>query len=196
MEDCAGKILAEWLEDGRKMKLLAEYTYTDPSATTWVAPDGSVVDGASIPKFLWSFIGGPFEGKYRKASVVHDVACDRKERDWRHVHRMFHSAMLCSGVPEWKARVMYAAVYHCGPRWGPDQGQRLFPCGTSSEMIEQLERMGAYLRTYPADLGEIETLRPARLAEVELVRPLLDLREPADDDDDFVVAPAPTRPRT
>ena len=97
-EDCTGKVLAEFLEDGRKMKLLADYTYTDPDSTSWLAPSGAEIDGASIPPFLWPFIGGPYEGKYRKASVVHDVACDEKKRNWRDTHRMFHNAMLCSGV--------------------------------------------------------------------------------------------------
>jgi lysozyme family protein len=30
---------------------------------------------------------------------------------------MFHDAMLCSGVPSLKARIMYYAVYRFGPRW-------------------------------------------------------------------------------
>jgi Protein of unknown function (DUF1353) len=189
-ENCTGKILAEWLEDGRKMKLLADYTYTDPAAASWLAPSGAEIDGASIPRFLWSFIGGPFEGKYRKASVVHDVACDEKRHDWRDVHRMFHNAMLCSGVEPLKAKVMYGAVYACGPRWGPDQGTRLFPCGSSSDMDQQVRRLAAYLRANPVSLARVETLQPGDLTRVELVESVLDLREPASDDTDFVVAPS------
>lgn len=99
------------------MRLLKSLAYIDPIEVEWIAPKGWVVDGASIPKFAWSIIGGPFEGKYRDASVIHDVACDQKIRPWEDVHEVFHFAMLCSGVTPLKAHIMYAAVYHFGPRW-------------------------------------------------------------------------------
>src|ERR1043166_8599109 len=62
-----------WDPDGRTMTLLNELRYTDPRGGVWVAPAGSKVDGASIPRSLWTFRGGPFEGRYRNASVLHDV---------------------------------------------------------------------------------------------------------------------------
>ena len=64
-----GDVIAQWLDDGRLMKLTAPFAYIDPEGERWEAPAGSIVDGASIPQFAWSLIGGPFEGKYRKASV-------------------------------------------------------------------------------------------------------------------------------
>ena len=69
-----GEPVTKWNSDGRTMTLLTELRYTDPQGEVWVAPIGSVVDGASIPRYLWSVMGGPFEGKYRNASVLHDVA--------------------------------------------------------------------------------------------------------------------------
>ncbi len=110
-------IKAEWLEDGRKMRLLEDITYTDPNGMNWLAREGDVVDGASIPGWLWSVVGSPFAGKYRDASVIHDVACQERTRTWEVVHLSFYYAMRASGVPEKNARVMYAAVYHFGPRW-------------------------------------------------------------------------------
>ena len=80
-------------------------------------PAGSVVDGASIPQVFWSLVGGPFEGEYRNASVVHDVACDRKSEPWEAVHLMFYNACRCGGVGEKKAKLLYWAVYLGGPRW-------------------------------------------------------------------------------
>jgi hypothetical protein len=114
-----GTVKAEWIHDrdGRSMILLESFAYIDPSGTRWDAPAGSIIDGASIPKFAWSFIGGPYEGLYREASVIHDVACQRKERPWPDVHRAFYMAMLASKVNEIKAKTMYAAVYQFGPRW-------------------------------------------------------------------------------
>jgi hypothetical protein len=112
-----GTVQTEWLEDGRRMRLLAAFSYFDPAGQEWQAPNGWVVDGASIPKIAWSVIGGPFEGRYRNASVIHDVSCDKKEKAWEAVHEVFYWAMLASGVEKWRAKVMYAAVYHFGPRW-------------------------------------------------------------------------------
>jgi hypothetical protein len=113
----SGSIETEWLGDGRKMRLLKPLIYFDPKCAQWYAPTNSIIDGASIPRFAWSIIGGPYEGKYRAASIVHDVACEQKTRPWEAVHEMFYWAMLASGVEVLKAKVMYGAVYHFGPRW-------------------------------------------------------------------------------
>ena len=75
-----GEPVTKWNPDGRTMTLLTELRYTDPNGNTWIAPIGSVVDGASIPRYLWSIMGGPFEGRYRNASVLHDVASGDKKR--------------------------------------------------------------------------------------------------------------------
>jgi len=112
-----GHVRAEWLENGRDMRLLESFAYIDPQGTRWDARAGAVVDGASIPQSAWSIIGGPFEGKYREASVIHDVACVQKSRDWQLVHKTFFTGMLASGVSSIRAKIMYAAVYHFGPRW-------------------------------------------------------------------------------
>lgn len=112
-----GTIKVTWNSDGRRMTLVDDFAYLDPDGVEWLAPKGSVTDGASIPLFAWSIIGGPFEGVYRDAAVVHDVACSQKQRSWESVHEMFYRAMLTSRVNEAKAKIMYAAVYHFGPRW-------------------------------------------------------------------------------
>ena len=103
--------------DGRKARLLADVTYIDPNGFVWLAPKGWVVDGASIPQAFWTVIGGPWEGKYRFASVLHDVACDQKKRGWHEAATMFYQAMRCGGVKETRAKVMYYAVYKFGPHW-------------------------------------------------------------------------------
>src|SRR5688572_6845158 len=65
----------ELMPDGRLMRLLEALTYTGADGVTWPVPAGIEVDGASIPRPLWSLIGGPFEGPYRDASIVHDHYC-------------------------------------------------------------------------------------------------------------------------
>jgi hypothetical protein len=114
-----GDIVAVWDANGRNMTLREDFAYLDPQGRRWPAPAGSVVDGASIPRLFWTLIGGPFEGKYRNASVVHDVGCVEMRQTWEDVHRMFFEACRCAGVEESQAKIMYYAVYHFGPRWQP-----------------------------------------------------------------------------
>jgi hypothetical protein len=106
-----------WDPDGRNMTLLNELRYTDPQGYTWVASAGSKIDGASIPRSLWTFMGGPFEGQYRNASVLHDVAYEQKKRPAQDCDRMFYNAMRCSGVNAVEAKTMYYALYRFGHHW-------------------------------------------------------------------------------
>jgi hypothetical protein len=144
------------------MTLLDDFGYVDAGNFAWKAPKGHKIDGASIPQVFWTFIGGPFEGKYRNASVVHDHECDVKQRPWRAVHRMFYNASRCGGVEEAKAKVMYAAVYHFGPRWGTEKGLR--PFRTNEDFL----RLRDYIRSNPSiSLEEIEDLDQAKLTAEE-----------------------------
>jgi hypothetical protein len=112
-----GRLILEPLPDGRLMQLIEPYAFVDPAQKTWAVPKGAKVDGASIPQILWTLIGGPFEGKYRNASVIHDFYCDTRTEPWQAVHRVFFHGMRTAGVSAFRAKAMYAAVYHAGPRW-------------------------------------------------------------------------------
>jgi hypothetical protein len=112
-----GTLDCRLLNDGRQMEVLADFAYVDTGGLKWPVPKGAKVDGASIPRFLWPVIGAPWSGKYRDASVIHDWYCDRRNRPWEDVHRMFYEAMLTSGVSGAQARTMFLAVYYAGPRW-------------------------------------------------------------------------------
>jgi hypothetical protein len=116
--------------DGRRVHLLVDVSYVDPVGIHWLAPKGSTVDGASIPRPFWSVIGGPWEGKYRFASILHDVACDERKRSWDQSATMFYNAMRCSGVNDLKAKTMYYAVYEFGPHW-PTPG----PAGAMADIF-------------------------------------------------------------
>ncbi|PZN92815.1 MAG: hypothetical protein DCF31_14915 [Alphaproteobacteria bacterium] len=112
-----GPLSATWLDDGRLMELLADFGFNDAAGLAWPVPKGARVDGASIPRSLWSVVGGPFEGTYRNASVIHDWYCSVRTRPWEAVHAMFWEAMLLSGVGALQARALYLAVRYGGPRW-------------------------------------------------------------------------------
>ena len=166
-----GVVQAEWLDDGRRMRLVADFGFVQPDSTVWIAPKDSIIDGASIPRVFWSFIGGPFEGRYRNASVVHDVACVVKNRPWRQVHRMFYLATRTGGVGALNAKVMFGAVFLFGPQW-PTPAQAPGHSGGAAGFViaqdtlrpplstdEDFLRMREYIRSHPGiDLASIEGL--------------------------------------
>jgi hypothetical protein len=71
-----GEAVVRLLDDGRRVQLVEDFGFIDQADARWDVPKGAIVDGASIPQPLWSIIGGPFEGRYRDASIVHDWYCD------------------------------------------------------------------------------------------------------------------------
>lgn len=150
-----GPVKTEWDEEGRTMRLMEDFSYTDPQGVRWDAPAGSVINGASIPRPLWTAAGSPFTGQYRKASVVHDVACDEKTRPWKDVHRMFYYACRAGGVGERQGKVMFAAVYHFGPRWGDEAS--LSKREVSVKDFAALKKM---IVTSDLPLAAIEAYRP------------------------------------
>jgi len=115
-----GEVVTKWLQhsgDDRYMELQENFTFVDDNNTEWLAPAGHRINGASIPEIVWSTVGSPFIGDYRRASVIHDVECDLRRNSSKRVHRMFYNAMICDGVPKLKAKYMYKAVRLFGPKW-------------------------------------------------------------------------------
>ena len=157
-----GRVEAVWEADGRTMRLLQPLTYVDPAGRAWTAPSQTVIDGASIPQAFWSIIGGPFEGLYRNASVIHDAACQQRDQPWEDVHLMFYHACRCDGVSEKKAKIMYMAVYHFGPRWPPKGAlpDRRPVFALRTEIDENDARKWAeYVEKNNPSLGEIRTMQ-------------------------------------
>ena len=114
-----GELILEPTNSGQQMRTVLEFGFLDTDGKHWLVPSGTCVDGASIPKALWSLLANLWEGKYRDAIVLHDHFCAVRNIDWRSVHRMFYHALLVSGVPVSGAKLIYAGVYFAGPRW-PD----------------------------------------------------------------------------
>ena len=149
-----GTVKTEWVEADREMRLLEDFVYVDAAGVEWRAPAGSLIDGASIPRVLWSAVGSPFTGEYRQASVVHDVACASRSRPWEDVHRMFYNACRAGGVGEQKAKIMYAAVHRFGPRWAPNGALLMFM--RSKPIEEEFAALRAYVEAENPTLEEIE----------------------------------------
>jgi len=114
----SGPIQTCWLVGHpRKMYLLNTTTFTDACGLVWTASKGRVVIGASIPRFLWTAIGSPYVGSYRRAAVFHDVYCTTQEHSTKETNVMFMEAMLTDGVPRFQAWMFYRAVCSMGPKW-------------------------------------------------------------------------------
>jgi hypothetical protein len=151
----SGAPITRWNPDGRTMTLLSELKYTDPKGVIWTAPSGSVVDGASIPRYLWSLMGGPFEGRYRNASVLHDVAYERQNRPWQDCDRMFYNAMRCSGVGAVEAKTMYYTLYKFGHHW-KFPVKRAKPIRVRGQIVAKAEGIP---RAIPVDANQINQAR-------------------------------------
>lgn len=110
----SGNPRTEWLTDpstpDRDMRLLDDFWYDDPDGRRWKAPAGSVVNGASIPRPLWALVGSPYTDDYRRASVVHDVACADPGVRRAEADRMFYFACRAGGCSPSQARLLYLGV--------------------------------------------------------------------------------------
>jgi hypothetical protein len=167
--NCSAPVDLRLDRDGRRAQLLADVTYSDTNGVIWLAPKGWVVDGASIPRAFWTVIGGPWEGRYRFASVLHDVACDEKKRPWDAAAEMFYEAMRCGGVREAKAKIMYYAVYKFGPRWPPPGVRSFLPSklttlGSKPPTAADVQRIKKFVESTNPTLQQIkeDAAKPVR----------------------------------
>ena len=104
----------------------------DPRRRQWPVPAGCMIDGASIPQPFWTFVGGPYEGKYRDASAIHDWYCDVRTRTWPETHKVFYDGMVTRKVAPSRAKLMYLAVRAGGPRWFVGSGDATRKCDIQS----------------------------------------------------------------
>ena len=109
----SGNPRTEWLSDkgdDRDMRVLEPFWYIDPAGRRWDAPPGTVINGASIPRTLWSSVGSPYTGDYRRAALVHDAAVGKEGVLRAEADAMFYSACLCGGCSLLQAKLLYAGV--------------------------------------------------------------------------------------
>ncbi len=111
----------------RDFKLGEDLKYIDPKGVEWNAWAGMTTDGASIPQFLWSVVGSPYTGNYRRAAILHDFYYTHIFRKWEAVQNMFYDAMRTDGVSNTKALLMYYAVYRFSHHWKLEEIQTCPP---------------------------------------------------------------------
>lgn len=111
--------------DGQRITVLQPFFFIDAEHQKWDVPESCISDGASIPRAFWTLIGSPLTGPYRDGAIIHDYYCEHffmrwaeeYKRDWKKVHKAFYYAMRTRKVTEIKAKTLYGAVFHFGPRW-------------------------------------------------------------------------------
>ena len=135
-----GEIVARLLDDGINIELVKPFGYIDSKGRVWDVPAGTQTDGASIPRVFW-VTHPPFTGKYRAGAVIHDHYCRTQSRTWQDTHNVFFEAMRTAGVDDRTAKVMWAAVHHFGPRWGPGVLKRGKPATVEEErqFVQEIE---------------------------------------------------------
>lgn len=109
----SGNPRTEWLSsqtDERAMRLLEPFWFIDAQGRRWEAPAGTEINGASIPRTLWSAIGSPYTGVYRRAAVVHDAVLDDPRVPRDEADKMFYYACLAGGCSTGQAKLLYAGV--------------------------------------------------------------------------------------
>jgi hypothetical protein len=136
-----GEFEARFNPDGRTVTLLSELAFIDPDGRRWTAPKGIVVDGASIPRLLWTIVGSPYTGGYRRASVIHDQYCDTKELTWRETHYVFYLGSRVDGVSDLYAKLLYGGVLRFGPRWEINRGNGELTTTTPDLNPEEFEKL-------------------------------------------------------
>ncbi|MEM1358205.1 MAG: DUF1353 domain-containing protein [Bacteroidota bacterium] len=104
-----------------------ELRFIDSMGTAWIAPKGTLTDGATVPRLALWLGEERFTPYLLKAAVIHDAYCSGenanrardqyRRRPWREVHRMFHEALVADGTPALEAKVLFAAIWISGPRW-------------------------------------------------------------------------------
>lgn len=184
----SGEPRTVWLTEtsaDRRMELVEPITFTDAEGRVWDAPAGHCIDGASIPRALWTTVGSPYTGDYRRASILHDVACDLHPTDGperRAGDEMFYAACRAGGCGRLEAKLLFLGV-RLGSRWA---GKGLRAAESSDRvrlrssvedrlMQEEFERLGQEVAAQDAAAMASKGLvnakeRPAEaIAEVDAV---------------------------
>lgn len=101
-----GAVLKQLDSNHRDCRVVKDYSWQG-----WTAWAGTIVNGASIPRFLWPIFGGPFTGRHRNAAVLHDAYYHKHHGKTRkQVDAMFYRKMRDDGVNYIKAKAMYYGV--------------------------------------------------------------------------------------
>ena len=104
-----GRVMVEWLDDPfvPTMRLVEPFAYRQPEGKVWAVPRGHIVEGRGMPPLFRDLIGQPFNGGFRKSSIVYDYATQKMTEPWDDAQHMFLDASVAEGVTRAEAKAMY-----------------------------------------------------------------------------------------
>jgi hypothetical protein len=153
-------------------QVVNEISFVDSQGRSWVAPEKTFTDGASIPDIFIPLIGERDDPSFVNAAVLHDAYCGAGNESipqyhsfpWEQVHRMFYNSLRVNGTPEIKAKVMFAAVYLGGPRW--DEPKRSFKNVPKDILIQEMKWCIEFIETKNPSINEIKEWMRGREAGI------------------------------
>lgn len=156
-------------------ELVYDFGYIDPNRLGWQAKAGLKTDGASIPEWAQSIIGGPWEESFTRAAVIHDHYCIRTVRSRSSTHRMFYNALIESGVNREKALTMYYAVNVGSHMWiSLMEGKK---CQGISNCIQNVDGSLQIPNTVikQNEAGDLQAYRAPRFEHPEIANDILEV---------------------
>ncbi len=133
-----GKVVVEWMDDPfvSSMRLVEDFGFREAKGKVWTVPRGQVLDGKGMPPLFRDLIGQPFEGGFRKASVIYDFAAHKMTEPWEDAQRMFFEASVAEGVFPADAKAMYLVLAAQGSRWEVPGSRCFGSCHATSQPLE------------------------------------------------------------
>jgi len=90
--------------------LLEDVVYHDVKHGTIIVRAGFSSDGATIPRFAWSFVGSPLQGSNRRAGIIHDMLYRYNVLPRIECDKIFYRILRKDGKRWVTAKLMYWAV--------------------------------------------------------------------------------------
>lgn len=106
------KLQVEQQTDGKTWKVLQDLVYVDSIEGAIGVPEAYITDFASVPRLpiIFDFLGDIGQS----AATVHDYLYDNGTISRKQIDKVFHRALLDTGVGKVRAFLMYKGVRYFG----------------------------------------------------------------------------------
>ena len=118
------------------MRTVEDFGFRQTKGKFWKVTRGQVFDGKGMPPLFSYLLGPPYEGSFRKSSMVYESATQRMTEKWDEAQRMFFEAAVAEGVAPRDAKVMYLLLALQGSRWEVPGSRCFGSCHGVSDPLE------------------------------------------------------------
>lgn len=99
-------------------------------------------DGASIPQFLWSFVGGPWHSEVSAGALIHDVLYLTQIFEREFTDKVFHKVNSKCGMGSFKNKAMYSGVRMGGWKAWKEKTPEMIIGGRKHLFINDISALG------------------------------------------------------